>query len=105
MKIVTTIAGIILASAFATTANAGPSKSEVMTQCKTEIKGTFEDVTRIRTNRMKERASGTYVTYKVSFEDAESQKVTCTFSDGIASLTDADGVMIAGKTETENTGS
>lgn len=105
MKIVPTIAGVLLAGAFATTANAGPSKGEVMTLCKNEIKSSFEDVTRIRTSKFKDRASGTYVTYRVSTESADTQKVTCTFKDGIASLTDSEGVMIAGKTNVDNTGS
>ena len=105
MKIVPTIAGILLAGSFATTANAGPDKGAVMTLCKNEIKSSFEDVTRIRTAKFKDRASGTYVTYRVSTEGADTQKVTCTFKDGIASLTDSEGVMIAGKTNVENTGS
>lgn len=105
MKIVPMIAGVILAGSFATTANAGPAKGEVMTLCKNEIKSSFEDVTRIRTAKLKNRASGTYVTYRVSTESADTQKVTCTYKDGIASLTDSEGVMIAGKTDVENAGS
>jgi len=105
MKIVPTIAGVLLAGAFATTANAAPAKGEVMTLCKNEIKSTFEDVTRIRTSKFKDRASGTYVTYRVSTESADTQKVMCTYRDGVASLTDSEGAMIATKTSVENTGS
>lgn len=105
MKIVPTIAGVLLAGAFATTANASDSNGSVMTLCKNEIKATFEDVTRIRTSKFKDRASGTYVTYRVSTESADTQKVACTYRDGVASLTDSEGALIAPKTSVANTGS
>ena len=99
------IAGVILAGTFTMSANAAPSKGKVMTLCKTEIKESFDDITRIRTTRFKSRASGTTVTYKVSLEGTDAQKVTCSFSDGVASLTDSSGEMIASKASTVNTGS
>ena len=105
MKILPTIAGVVLAGSFAVTANADASKGEIMTLCKAEIKESFNDVTRVRTAKFKDRASGTYITYRVSREGADTEKVTCTFQDGVASLTDANGAMIASKTSTENTGS
>ena len=103
MKIVPTFAGLILAGTFAVNANA--SSSEAMTYCKAEIKDSMEDVTRIRTAKIKDRASGTYITYRVSREGADTEKVTCTYVEGVASLTDSTGAMIASKTSTENTGS
>ena len=105
MKILPTIAGVILAGTFTMSANAGPSKGEVMTLCKNEIKESFDDITRIRTSRFKDKASGTTVTYKVSLEGTDAQKVTCSFSDGVASLTNSSGEMIASKVNTNNTGS
>ena len=105
MKVLPTITGVILAGIFTLPANAASSKSEVMTLCKNEIKESFDDITRIRTSRVKDKASGTTVTYKVSLEGTDAQKVTCSFSDGIASLTDSSGEMIASKASTNNSGS
>lgn len=105
MKILPMIAGLVLAGTFAVTTQADTSKGEIMTLCKTEIKDSIDDVTRIRTAKFKDRAAATHVTYRVSTESAETQKVTCTFKDGVASLTDANGAMIASKTSSENTGS
>ncbi|MBO6703638.1 MAG: hypothetical protein JJ921_14960 [Pseudomonadales bacterium] len=105
MKIVPTIAGVLLAGSFATSANAGPSQGEVMTLCKNQIKSTFEDVTRIRTFGIKERAKGTFINFRVSTEGAETQVVKCSYVDGIASLTDREGVMVAAKADGVNTGS
>lgn len=105
MKILPTIVGALLAASFATTAQAAPSKGKVMTLCKAEIKNSFEQISRIRTSRFKDRANGTFVTYRVSFPESDTQKVTCSFKDGIASLTDASGELIASKTSPENTGS
>lgn len=105
MKVLPLIAGVILAGTFTTSANAAPSKSEVMTLCKNEIKESFDDISRIRTSRFKDKASGITVTYKVSLEGADAQKVTCSLNDGVASLTDSSGAMIASKANTENTGS
>jgi hypothetical protein len=104
MKILPTVAGLILAGAFSTTVQAAPSQGEVMTLCKAEIKQSFEDISRIRTSRFKDRASGTYVTYRVSRRDQDTQKVLCTFRDGVASLTDDTGALIASKTSSENAG-
>lgn len=105
MKIVPTIAGLVLAGSFATAAHAGPSQGEVMTFCKAEVKDTFEDVTRIKTSRFRDKASGTFITFRVSTEGADTQKVTCHYKDGITSLTDANGDMIANTGQPENTGS
>jgi hypothetical protein len=105
MKVLPTIAGVILAGTFTVSANARSSQSEVMTLCKNEIKESFDDITRIRTSRFKDRASGTTVTYKVSLEGTDAQKVTCSFRDGVASLTNSSGEMIASKVNTDNTGS
>jgi hypothetical protein len=105
MKILPTIAGVILAGTFTMSANAARSQSEVMTLCKNEIKESFDDITKIRTSRFKDRASGATVTYKVTREGTDAQKVTCSFSKGIASLTNSSGEMIASKVNTDNTGS
>ena len=66
MKILPTIAGVLLAGLFATSAHAGPPKGEVMTLCKSEIKSSIDDVVRIRTSRYRDKASGTYITFRVS---------------------------------------
>lgn len=100
MKIVPTIAGLLLAGTFAVSAEAGPSKGEVLTSCKSEINESFDDVSRVRTAKYKYKSTGTFVTFKVS-TDGEIQRVTCTYKDGMASLTDADGELIASKTEAE----
>lgn len=105
MKVLPTITGVILAGIFTMPANAASSQSKVMTLCKNEIKESFDDITRIRTSRFKDRASGTTVTYKVSLEGTDAQKVICSFSDGVASLTNSSGEMIASKVNTDNTGS
>ena len=105
MKALPVIAGVILAGTFTLSAHAAPSKGEVMTLCKTEIKQSFDDISRIRTTRFNDRSSGTTVTYKVSLESAEAQTVTCSFKDGIASLTDGSGAMIASKTNPGHPGS
>lgn len=105
MKVLPSIVGLVLLGSFATTAQAGPSKNAVMTQCKNEIKNSFEDISRIRTSKFKDRASGTSVTYRVTFKGSDAQKVTCSYKDGVASLTDANGAMVASKASAENTGS
>ena len=94
MKIVPTIAGMLLAGTFAATAHAGPSKGEVMTFCKAEINDTFQQVDRIRTSKYKYKATGHYVTFKVS-TNGEIEKVTCQHKKGETSLVDANGDMIA----------
>lgn len=94
MKIVPSIAGLLLAGTFTATAHAGPSKGEVMTMCKAEINATFQEVDRIRTSRYKYKSSGHHVTFKVS-SGGEIEKVTCKHDDGETSLTDANGDMIA----------
>ena len=104
MKIVPTIAGLLLAGTFATTAHAGPSKGEVMTYCKTEIKDKFEDISRIRTSRFRDKSSGTHITFRVSMENAEAQQVTCHYKDGIVGLSDANGELIASGVSVANTG-
>lgn len=98
MKVLPTIAGLLLAGTFATTAHAGASQSQVMTQCKAEINDTFEDVSRIRTSRFRTKSSGTYITFRVSMEGAEAQKVTCSYQNGMVSLADSKGDLIASKT-------
>lgn len=104
MKIVPTIAGLLLAGTFATTAHAGPSKGEVMTFCKAEINDSYQEVDRIRTSRYKYKSTGHIVTFKVS-TGGEIEKVTCRHKDGETSLTDSNGDMIAkagSKTSTES---
>lgn len=103
MKILPSIAGLILAGTFTTVAHAGPSKGQVMGECKAEIKASIDDVSRLRTSRFKDRASGTYVTFRVSTEDGESQLVKCTYRDGVTSLENADGELLVSKTLAENT--
>ena len=99
MKTVASIAGLVLAGALAMPAVAGPSKGEIMTQCKSEIKDAFDEVSRIRTSRFRDNASGTFITFKVSTPDAEPQKITCTYRDGIASLEDESGVLASANKE------
>ena len=94
MKIVPSIAGMLLAGTFAATAHAGPSKGQVMTECKAEINDTYEQVDRIRTSRCKYKATGHSITFKVS-TGGEIEKVTCKHKDGETYLTDANGDMIA----------
>ena len=91
MKIVPTLAGLILAGTFTATAHAGPSKGAIMTLCKSQVKDSIEDITRIRTAKFRDRASETKITFKVSTENADPQKVTCTYKDGIASLSNDKG--------------
>ena len=98
MKVLPTIAGLLLAGTFATTAHDGPSTSYVMTQCKAEINDTFEDVSRIRTSRLRTKSSGTYITFRVSTEGADAQKITCSYQNGVVSLADSKGDLIASKT-------
>ena len=105
MKILPSIAGLILAGTFTSVAQAGPSNGQVMGECKAEIRASIDDISRLRTSRFKDRASGTYVTFKVSTADGESQLVKCTYRDGVASLENSDGKMIAGKALADNTGS
>ena len=104
MKIVPTIASLLLAGTFASTALAGPSKGEVMSYCKAEIKDKFEDISRIRTSRFRDKASGTQITFRVSLKDAEAQRVTCHFKDGIVGLADRDGEMITSGIAVNTTG-
>ena len=104
MKIVTSIASLLLAGTCASTALAGPSQGEVMNYCKAEIKDTFEDISRIRTSRFREKASGTHITFRVSLDDAENQNVICHYKDGIVGLTDTNGEMIASGVTVANTG-
>ena len=105
MKIVPTFAGLILAGTFAVNANADASKGEIMALCKAEIQDSIEDVTRIRTSKFKDRSTGTFITYRVSRDNADTEKVTCTFRDGVASLTDSTGALIASKNSVASTDS
>jgi len=84
-------------------ANATPSKGRITTLCKNEIKESFDDTTKTRIKRFKNRANGTTVTYNVSFEGTDAQKVTCTFSDGVASLIDSNGEITPSIVTTDNT--
>lgn len=106
MKIIPSIAGLLLAGTLATTVQAGPSKNEVATFCKAEINESLEAVSRVKMKRLRVKSSGTHVTYRVSQEGAEdSRKVTCTYKDGIVSLTDANGDMIVRLADANPTGS
>jgi hypothetical protein len=105
MKIVTSVAGLLLAGTLSIPATAGPSRGEIMTLCKSEIKDTFEEVSRIRTSRFRDKASGTYITFKVSAADAETQKVTCTYRDGVANLAGDNGALVATNDEVVQSGS
>lgn len=105
MKIVPSVAGLLLAATVATPAAAGPSKGEILTLCKSEVKTAFEDATRIRTSRFKHSASATAITFKVSVADTAPQKVTCSFRDGIASLDGAQGKLASADKEVVQSGS
>ncbi len=104
MKTVITIAGLVLASAISIPASA-TSKSEALTMCKLQAQNTFENITRIRTAKIKERSTGTYVKLRVAMEGADTEVVTCTVQDGIASLTTKDGNLVASKNPVIATGS
>lgn len=95
MKTVTTIAGLVLASAISIPASASSAKSEALTLCKAQVQNTFENVTRVRTAKIKERSTGVYVKLRVSTEGQGTEAVQCAVQDGIASLTTKDGNLIA----------
>jgi hypothetical protein len=104
MKIVPSIASVLLAATCSSTALAGPSKGEVMTYCKAEIKDTFQDISRIRTSRFRDNASGTQITFRVSQESGDAHKIVCHYKDGIVGLSDQNGEMIASGVAVNNTG-
>lgn len=104
MKTFPTIAGLILAGVISVPANAA-SKDEALTLCKLEVQEAIEDVTRIRTSKIKQRADGTYIRLRVSTEGEAARNVECAVEDGVASLTTADGKLIASKSAVSGTGS
>ena len=94
MKTTMIIAGLILASIISVPASA-TSKGEALTLCKLEAQNAFEDVTGIRTSKIKSRSNTTHVKLRVSRENAETQTVNCTVENDIASLTNIQGDVIA----------
>ena len=104
MKTFPTIAGLILASAISVPASA-TSKGEALTLCKLEVQESISDVTRVRTSKIKERASGTYVKLRVSTEGQGAQKVECAVEDGVAVLMNDEGNLIASKNAVDTSGS
>lgn len=105
MKTFPTIAGLILASAITVPAVASSSKSEALTLCKLEVQESISDVTRVRTAKIKQRASGTYVKLRVSTEGADAQKVECAVENGVAALMNEEGNLIASKNAVAASGS
>jgi len=88
MKIFLYLIGIGFAFVFSVSVNAKASSGEIMTMCKSNVKESVEDVARIRTSKFKEKASGTMITFRVSSSNNQTKKVTCTYSNGVATLAD-----------------
>ena len=88
MKIFLYLIGIGFAFVFSISVNAKASSGEIMTMCKSTVKESIDDVARIRTSKFKEKASGTTITFRVSSSNNQSKKVTCTYSNGVATLVD-----------------
>ena len=88
MKIFLYLIGIGFAFVFSVSVNAKPSSGEIMTMCKSNVKESVDDVARIRTSKFKEKASGTIITFRVSSGTNQTRKVTCTYSNGVATLND-----------------
>ena len=88
MKIFLYLIGIGFAFVFSISVNAKASSGEIMTMCKATVKESIDDVARIRTSKFKEKASGTMITFRVSSSNNQSKKVTCTYSNGVATLVD-----------------
>ena len=88
MKVFLYLIGIGFAFVFSVSVNAKASSGEIMTICKSTVKESIDDVARIRTSKFKEKASGTKITFRVSFGNNQTKKVTCTYSNGLATLAD-----------------
>ena len=88
MKVLLYFIGIAFAFVFSVSVSAKTSSGEIMTMCKSTVKASIDDVTRIRTSKFKERASGTKITFRVSSDNNQTRKVTCTYANGVATLTD-----------------
>jgi hypothetical protein len=88
MKVLLYFIGIAFAFVFSVSVSAKTSSGEIMTICKSTVKESMDDVTRIRTSKFKERASGTKITFRVSSRDNQTRKVTCTYANGVATLAD-----------------
>ena len=86
MKVFLYLIGIGFAFVFSVSVNAKASSGEIMTICKSTVKESVDDVTRIRTSKFKEKASGTKITFRVSSSSNETKKVTCTYANGVATL-------------------
>ena len=88
MKVFLYLIGIGFAFVFSVSVNARASSGEIMTICKSTVKESIDDVARIRTSKFKEKASGTKITFRVSSSNNQTKKVTCTYSNGLATLSD-----------------
>ena len=88
MKVFLYFIGIGFAFVFSVSVNAKASSGEIMTLCKSTVKKSVDDVTRIRTSRFKEKASGTKITFRVSSSNNQTRKVTCIYANGVATLAD-----------------
>ncbi len=88
MKVFLYFIGIAFAFVFSVSVSAKTSSGEIMTMCKSTVKESMDGVTRIRTSKFKEKASGTKITFRVSSENNQTRKVTCTYANGVATLTD-----------------
>ena len=88
MKIFMYLIGIGFAFVFSVSVNAKASSGEIMTMCKSTVKEAIDDVARIRTSRFKEKASGTMITFRVSSSNNQTKKVTCTYANGVVTLSD-----------------
>ena len=88
MKVFLYLIGIGFAFVFSVSVNAKVSSGEIMTMCKAAVKESVNDVTRIRTSKFKERASGTTISFRVSSNNNQTRKVTCTYANGVASVKD-----------------
>ena len=88
MKFFLYLIGIGFAFVFSVSVNAKASSGEIMTMCKSTVKESIDDVARIRTSKFKEKASGTMITFRVSSGNNQTKKVTCTYSNGVATLVD-----------------
>ena len=88
MKVLLYFIGIAFAFVFSVSVSAKTSSGEIMTMCKSTVKESMDDVTRIRTSKFKERATGTKITFRVSSKENPTRKVTCTYANGVATLSD-----------------
>ena len=88
MKVFLYLVGIGFACVFSVSVSSKASSGEIMTMCKSTVKESMDGVTRIRTSKFKERASGTKITFRVSSDNNQTRKVTCTYANGVATLAD-----------------